>query len=223
MKKDKYLKTLRIMLSLFLFGMLFDSNYRLDKLTKELTSDMECIESRVDILEDNVNKFETETIYVPDPTFAEHTRASEIILNSEEELQKEIEEEIEDGEKELLAQLIEAEAGNQDYTGKLLVADVVLNRVDSSKFPDTIEEVIFEKHQSKDGKWHWQFSTVMDGAFDRAAYYISEDSFRAAAEEYDIWKSGAYVSSPDILSFTAGGYNKYFKPAFKHGDHYFGT
>lgn len=223
MKKELYLKAGRIVLSLFLVGMLFDSNYRLDKLTKELTSDMTEIDSRVDILEEHVEKIETKQVYSPDPAIVEHTRASEIILNSEEELQKEIEEEIEDGEKELLAQLIEAEAGNQDYTGKRLVADVVLNRVDSSRFPDTIEEVIFEKHQSKDGKWHWQFSTVMDGAFDRAAYYISEDSFKAAAEEYDIWKSGAYVSAPDILSFTAGGYNKYFKPAFKHGDHYFGT
>ena len=216
------------MLSLFLFGMLFDSNYRLDKLTKEAIEEMESdrteIESRIDILEDEWEYIKVEPISVPNYAFTSpaRTRASEIIINSE-ELQKEIEEEIEDGEKELLAQLIEAEAGNQDYTGKLLVADVVLNRVDSSKFPDTIEEVIFEKHQSKDGKWHWQFSTVMDGAFDMAAYYISEDSFRAAAEEYDIWKSGAYVSSPYILSFTAGGYNKYFKPAFKHGDHYFGT
>lgn len=38
-------------------------------------------------------------------------------------------------EMAMLAQLVQAEAGNQDLTGKRLVADVVLNRVDSERFP----------------------------------------------------------------------------------------
>ena len=46
---------------------------------------------------------------------------------------------------QLLACIVWAEAGNQDTYGKELVADVVLNRVDDQRFPDTIREVIFQK------------------------------------------------------------------------------
>ena len=46
-------------------------------------------------------------------------------------------------EGELLACLVEAEAGNQPFEGKLLVADTVLNRREHELFPDTIEDVIF--------------------------------------------------------------------------------
>lgn len=68
-------------------------------------------------------------------------------------------------EMAMLAQLVQAEAGNQDLKGKRLVADVVLNRVDSDKFPNAIEEVIFQKN-------HVQFSVIVGGAFERAGGYI---------------------------------------------------
>ncbi|MCG0275271.1 MAG: cell wall hydrolase [Thermosediminibacteraceae bacterium] len=45
---------------------------------------------------------------------------------------------------ELLARLVAAEAGAEPYVGQVAVAAVVLNRVKSSKFPDTIPEVIYE-------------------------------------------------------------------------------
>ncbi|WP_052329952.1 cell wall hydrolase [Thermicanus aegyptius] len=47
----------------------------------------------------------------------------------------------------LLARLIHAEAGNQPYEGKIAVANVVLNRVKSPDFPNTIKDVIFQKGQ----------------------------------------------------------------------------
>lgn len=56
-------------------------------------------------------------------------------------------------EYDWLTKLVMCEAGGEDYTGMVLVANVVLNRVSSSKFPDTIEGVIFE---SKNGTY--QFS-----------------------------------------------------------------
>lgn len=48
---------------------------------------------------------------------------------------------------ELLYLLVHHEAGNQDLDGCRLVCDVVLNRVDSKRFPNTIKEVIFQKGQ----------------------------------------------------------------------------
>lgn len=53
---------------------------------------------------------------------------------------------ISDIEKELLAQLVHAEAKGEPYVGKVAVATVVLNRVEHEEFPDTIEEVIYEKN-----------------------------------------------------------------------------
>ncbi|MBQ7677725.1 MAG: cell wall hydrolase [Lachnospiraceae bacterium] len=47
----------------------------------------------------------------------------------------------------LLAATIQAEAGNQSYTGKLAVGSVIMNRVKSSKFPNTIYGVITQENQ----------------------------------------------------------------------------
>ena len=63
-------------------------------------------------------------------------------------------------EYENLLQLVEAEAGGEDLIGKMLVANVVLNRVEDSRFPNSINEVIF---QSDNGVT--QFSPVSDGRF----------------------------------------------------------
>lgn len=61
---------------------------------------------------------------------------------------------------ENLLRIVEAEAGGEDETGKLLVANVVLNRVESESFPDTISEVILQKN-----KGVAQFSPVGSGRF----------------------------------------------------------
>jgi len=61
---------------------------------------------------------------------------------------------------EALLRIVEAEAGCEDETGKLLVANVVLNRVKSDKFPDTIEEVILQQENGTT-----QFSPVANGKF----------------------------------------------------------
>ncbi|KAA0549983.1 cell wall hydrolase [Bacillus sp. BGMRC 2118] len=49
-------------------------------------------------------------------------------------------------EKQLLARLVHAEAEGEPYAGKVAVAEVVLNRVEDEQFPDTVEEVIYEKN-----------------------------------------------------------------------------
>lgn len=106
----------------------------------------------------------------------------------------------------MLAQLIQAEAGNQDLIGMRYVADVVLNRVVSEMFPDTIEEVIYQKNQ---------FSVIKNGAFDRAGRSISENAFEAAQLSYK------ERLNSDILYF---GRDKpiYASNHFKCGDHWFG-
>lgn len=61
---------------------------------------------------------------------------------------------------ENLLRIVEAEAGGEDKQGKMLVANVVLNRVENEQFPGTVTEVIF---QSENGTT--QFSPISDGRF----------------------------------------------------------
>ena len=60
------------------------------------------------------------------------------------------------GDLAMLAALIECEAGGESYTGKVAVGAVVLNRVRSGSFPNSISEVIYQSGQ---------FSPVSSGKF----------------------------------------------------------
>ena len=73
---------------------------------------------------------------------------------------------------DLLARLINGEARGEPYKGQVAVGAVVMNRVKSSEFPDTISGVIYQKGQ---------FSCVTDGQFNKA---IDEEStvYKAAQE-----------------------------------------
>ena len=67
---------------------------------------------------------------------------------------------ISDEELEILLRIVEAEATGEDIYGKILVANVVLNRVNNSEFPDTISDVVFQKVGSA-----YQFSPTKDGRY----------------------------------------------------------
>ena len=129
-----------------------------------------------------------------------------------EDTKEQIDEEIRLGEMELLAQLIEAEAGNQSLEGKRLVADVVLNRVDDGRFGDGIEGVIFA-----DG----QFSVVRNGAFEKAAYNMKESDYEAVRLEYGKARSERLNSS--VLYFNNCSEVSGTGTPFKLGGHYFNT
>ena len=61
-----------------------------------------------------------------------------------------------DQDYEVLKRIVEAEAGICDMKGKILVANVVLNRVRSKEFPDNITDVVYQRSQ---------FSPIFDGRF----------------------------------------------------------
>lgn len=70
-------------------------------------------------------------------------------------------------ELKLLTCIIEAEAGNQPYKGKVAVGNVVLNRVDSPYQPNSIKGVIYAPNQ---------FQPVSNGAFARYLKNYNKDS-----------------------------------------------
>ena len=74
----------------------------------------------------------------------------------------------EESDRYLLANLIYCEAGAEPYAGQLAVGAVVVNRVLSSVFPDTVVGVIYQKNQ---------FSPVASG---RLALALAENKATAA-------------------------------------------
>jgi N-acetylmuramoyl-L-alanine amidase len=73
-------------------------------------------------------------------------------------------------EVSLLARLIYAEAAGESYQGKVAVGAVVMNRMRTPGFPETIQGIIYEP---------WQFSSVGNFMFNMTPDY---DCVRAARE-----------------------------------------
>jgi N-acetylmuramoyl-L-alanine amidase len=73
---------------------------------------------------------------------------------------------------DLLSRLITAEADGEPYNAKVAVADVVINRVKDSRFPDTIKDVIYEVSSG-----FYQFTPVENGCINKPA---SQDAKKAA-------------------------------------------
>lgn len=65
---------------------------------------------------------------------------------------------------DLLARLIRAEAENQPYNAKVAVGAVVVNRVQSSKWPNTIKDVIYDKAGG-----YYQFTPILNGSINKPA------------------------------------------------------
>lgn len=107
-------------------------------------------------------------------------------------------------ERELLARCVMAEAGNQGILGQRYVVAVILNRVESPDYPNTITEVITQRGQ---------FSSYWDGGMDR--HTPTEDTYTAIDQEY------LERSDREIMFFRTQRYSDYGTPAFKYKDHYF--
>lgn len=108
----------------------------------------------------------------------------------------------------LLARLINCEAGYESFEGKLAVGAVVMNRVASSSFPDTIEDVIYQKNQ---------FSVVNSSVFTGTP---NASSLRAAKMCLE-----GYIYDSRVLFFDSAGEDTWAadnRPfLYKLGGHYF--
>lgn len=79
------------------------------------------------------------------------------------------------GDLNLLARLVYAEARGEPYTGQVAVAAVVLNRVKSSSFPNTVGGVIYQAGA---------FSVVSDGQINLSP---NDTARRAASDALNGW------------------------------------
>ncbi|MFT4146709.1 MAG: cell wall hydrolase [Mobilitalea sp.] len=83
----------------------------------------------------------------------------------------------------LLACLVHSEAGTQSYEGKLAVANIVLNRVKSRKYPDSIKAVIYQAGQfsvAKSGSLQKQLNNY--GNYTSNSQLLSIKAAKAALE-----------------------------------------
>ncbi|MGY4691220.1 cell wall hydrolase [Salibacterium sp. K-3] len=99
-------------------------------------------------------------------------------------------------EQELMARLVHAEAKGESYIGKVAVATVVLNRVESSSFPDSIRGVIYDVSATG----YPSFSPVGNGQIHQPA---GDESRKAVMEAIAYQGQGAgslYFYNPDTAS-----------------------
>lgn len=113
-----------------------------------------------------------------------------------------------ESDEELLKKIAVSEAGNQGPDGMWLVMCVVMNRVESEDFPDTISEVIYQKSQ---------FTSVQNGSFDK----VSEEP-EGCTEALDRIKAADIA--PKIIGFEGKDsdvLDRYFDYVFTFRDHKF--
>ncbi|MDO4522334.1 MAG: cell wall hydrolase [Eubacteriales bacterium] len=104
----------------------------------------------------------------------------------------------------LLAALVYLEAGNQSYYGKQCVASVVVNRMENKRFPNTLQEVIYQSGQ---------FGPAMSGTLHmlyKSKRTIQSDCVKAAKE---VLTAGSVLKGYYHFNNVSG--------SKKIGDHYF--
>lgn len=108
-----------------------------------------------------------------------------------------------------LLRIVQAEAENQGDIGKILVANVIINRVNSSKFPNTITGVIFESGQ---------FAPVSNGRFDSVTVASSTKAAVDRALAGEDYSDGALY----FVNYKyAKGWFSSLNYLFQYGDHVF--
>jgi len=109
----------------------------------------------------------------------------------------------------LLSKLVAGEARGESYEGQVAVAAVVINRVKDSRFPDSLEGVIYQKNA---------FSVVKNGTIYAEP---TSSTYRAAQEALygsDPTNNAIYFWNPDIS--TCNWINT-LNPYLRIGNHVF--
>ena len=119
---------------------------------------------------------------------------------------------------QILCRIVEAEAGGEDLNGRILVANVILNRVRDSAFPNTVEGVVFQKSNGS-----FLFSPIRDGRYQRVK--VSDETIEAVerallGEDYSegslyfVSRKGA---APEIMQW----FDNHLTRLFQYGGHEF--
>lgn len=168
-----------------------------------------------DVIEETEVKAHTTTFAdIPEEEKKElpgYEEATESVVETEEAEEAMI---LSESDYNTLLRIVQAESGGCDITGKILVANVILNRVESDEFPDSIHGVVYQKSQ---------FSPVIDGSINRCK--VSDETRRAvdrALNGEDPSEGALYFmnrskSAPKNVQW----FDTKLNYLFKHGEHEF--
>ena len=128
------------------------------------------------------------------------------------------EKEVSESDFQILCKIVEAEAGGEDMNGRILVANVILNRVNSKAFPNSVEGVVFQKSNGI-----FQFSPIRDGRYHRVK--VSEETMEAVerallGEDYSqgaLYFVSRKAAGPEKMQW----FDRHLTPLFQYGGHEF--
>ena len=145
-------------------------------------------------------------------TEAPETEAEESVEEEDAEVRGEVV--LPQEEYQVLLRIVQAEAGICDEEGKLLVANVILNRMESEEFPDTVSGVVYQKKQ---------FSPVMNGTINTCRVTTETiDAVKRALSGEDISEGALYfMNRGKSASRNVRWFDANLEYLFKHGNHEF--
>ena len=177
------------------------SQYKFD--LSENTMDKKLVKITIPNLQDTKNKSIKDY-----STLANNTQQTKEAENEDtEECQQVMN--LSDEQINLLSKLVAAEARGESYEGQVAVAAVVLNRVQDSRFPDSIEGVIYQKNA---------FSVVRNGYIKAERTEESDKAVKDALYGNDPTNNAIYFWNPDIS--TCNWINT-LNPHLRIGNHVF--
>lgn len=118
------------------------------------------------------------------------------------------------GDYQALLNIVQAEAGGCDSRGKILVANVVLNRVKSELFPNTITDVVYQKSQ---------FSPVSNGSIHQVKVSESTKDCVDRALQGEDYSQGAlyFMNRTASQAGNVSWFDQKLTFIFSHGAHEF--
>lgn len=123
-------------------------------------------------------------------------------------------------EVDILQRIVEAEATGEDIKGKILVANVIMNRVNDSAFPDSVEEVVFQRTGGT-----YQFSPISDKRY----YSVkvtgeTKEAVKRVLQGEDYSQGALYFSARKRASASnMRWFDSKLKWLFQYGGHEFFT
>ena len=123
---------------------------------------------------------------------------------------------VSDEDRRILERIVEAEAGDQDEIGRIMVANVIFNRVKSGKFPSTVKSVIFQNNGRT-----YQFEPVKNERIYDAIPSDTTINCVDRAINGEDYSQGALFFT--MKTSSRSWFNTSLTLLFVHGDHYFYT
>ena len=182
------------------------------------TAELETVEAETEATESETEETETET-EPTEPEIEETETDAETEESVDESVDTVAELDTEEitlpaDEYQVLLRIVQAEAGICDEDGKLLIANVILNRMESDEFPDTVSGVVYQRKQ---------FSPVMNGTINTCK--VTEETINAvdrALNGEDISEGALYfMNRGKSASRNVRWFDENLDYLFKHGSHEF--